>query len=66
MIAWSDPVVDVVRPRRSTVVCDMYLLTPAGINEKARITASFLKRKLNEYEKIKQEIESLRKEVETN
>ena len=41
-----------------------YLLTPRGINEKARITASFLKRKLHEYEEIKQEIELLKKEVE--
>ena len=42
----------------------IYLLTPRGINEKARITASFLKRKLHEYEEIKQEIEKLKKEVE--
>ena len=42
----------------------VYLLTPRGINEKARITASFLKRKLHEYEEIKQEIELLQKEVE--
>lgn len=44
----------------------IYLLTPKGINAKARITASFLKRKLDEYEKIKQEIELLKKEVEGN
>ena len=31
----------------------VYLLTPRGINEKARITASFLKRKLHEYEQLK-------------
>jgi EPS-associated MarR family transcriptional regulator len=42
----------------------IYLLTPRGINEKATITASFLKRKLYEYEEIIQEIESLKKEVE--
>ena len=42
----------------------MYLLTPRGIEEKARITAGFLKRKLGEYEEIKQEIKSLQKEVE--
>ena len=42
----------------------VYLLTPRGINEKARITASFLKRKLDEYKEIKQEIELLQKEVE--
>jgi len=42
----------------------VYLLTPRGINEKARITASFLKRKLDEYKEIKQEIELLQREVE--
>jgi len=44
----------------------LYLLTPKGINEKARVTSSFLKRKLAEYEKIRLEIEGLRKEVVTN
>lgn len=40
-----------------------YLLTPKGIEEKAHITAKFLKRKLAEYERLKQEIEQLRHEV---
>jgi len=44
----------------------MYVLTPQGINEKARITVNFLKRKMNEFEKIKQEIEALKEEVETD
>ena len=43
----------------------MYLLTPHGIEEKAKITVNFLKRKMNEYKKIKQEIEELKKDVET-
>ena len=43
----------------------MYLLTPHGVEQKAKITASFLKRKINDYEKIKQEIQKLKKEVET-
>jgi len=30
-----------------------YLLTPKGINEKARITATFLKRKLVEFDLLK-------------
>lgn len=42
----------------------MYILTPKGINEKARITTNFLKRKLLEFEEIRQEIESLKQEVE--
>jgi EPS-associated MarR family transcriptional regulator len=39
----------------------VYLLTPAGANEKARLTASFLQRKMQEYEAIKAEIETLTK-----
>jgi len=42
----------------------MYILTPHGIEEKAKITVRFLKRKMNEYEKIKQEIKKLKVEVE--
>ena len=42
----------------------MYLLTPHGIEQKARITASFLKRKMAEYEEIKQQIAELNGELE--
>lgn len=41
----------------------IYLLTPQGIEEKAAVTYRFLQRKVNEYENIKQEIESLKVEV---
>ena len=40
-----------------------YLLTPKGIEEKARITLRFLKRKQQEYEVIQREIAALREEV---
>ena len=40
-----------------------YLLTPKGIEQKGRITVRFLKRKMNEYEALKDEIERLKKEV---
>lgn len=40
-----------------------YLLTPSGIAAKAELTACFLKRKMNEYESLKHEIEALRNEV---
>ena len=40
-----------------------YLLTPQGVEEKARITISFLKRKLSEYSELEREIERLRREV---
>lgn len=41
----------------------LYQLTPLGIDAKARITARFLKRKMAEYEALKQEIEDLQAEV---
>ena len=40
-----------------------YFLTPDGMSEKAKITARFLMRKLDEYEKIKKELEVLREEM---
>ena len=41
----------------------LYLLTPRGIAAKTRLTASFLKHKLKEYEELKAEIEELKSEV---
>jgi EPS-associated MarR family transcriptional regulator len=40
-----------------------YLLTPAGIAEKTLLTHRFLKRKMQEYEVLKAEIEFLKKEA---
>jgi EPS-associated MarR family transcriptional regulator len=40
-----------------------YLLTPRGIDEKARITVQFLKRKMQDYERLRQEIEELQREA---
>lgn len=40
-----------------------YLLTPMGISEKTALTGRFLKRKMQEYEDLKVEIEALKKEV---
>jgi len=42
----------------------LYKLTPKGIEEKARVTYRFLKRKLREHEELKQEIEELARECE--
>ena len=39
-----------------------YVLTPKGIKEKSIIASRFLKRKLAEYEALKQEIEELSRE----
>ena len=41
-----------------------YMLTPEGLEEKARITVKFLKRKLSEYEKIKCQIKEIANEAE--
>lgn len=41
-----------------------YLLTPHGVEEKARITVHFLKYKVQEYERLRAEIEELKSEAE--
>jgi EPS-associated MarR family transcriptional regulator len=41
----------------------MYLLTPSGIEEKSKITAEFLKIKLQEYLDLETEIDQLRREA---
>ena len=43
-----------------------YLLTPAGIAEKSALTQRFLKRKIQEYELLKIEIETLKQEAADN
>ena len=40
-----------------------YVLTPKGFEEKTKVTARFLKRKVAEYEALKNEIAELRREV---
>ena len=41
----------------------LYLLTPRGIEDKARVTARFLHVKLAEYEILKRELEELQREA---
>jgi EPS-associated MarR family transcriptional regulator len=41
----------------------VYVLTPRGIAEKAKLTSNFLKRKMEEYEALKAEIEALKSEA---
>ncbi|HEY8608880.1 MAG TPA: MarR family EPS-associated transcriptional regulator [Noviherbaspirillum sp.] len=41
-----------------------YLLTPAGLAEKTSLAARFLSRKMDEYERLKAEIESLQNEIQ--
>lgn len=40
----------------------VYVLTPRGIAEKAKLTSNFLKRKMEEYEALKAEIDILKSE----
>ena len=42
----------------------VYLLTPVGIAEKARLTTRFLSRKRAEYEALKAEIEAVSRDVD--
>jgi EPS-associated MarR family transcriptional regulator len=44
----------------------MYLLTPRGIEEKARLTGEFLRYKLKEHQALTAEIDQIRAEVEDN
>ena len=43
----------------------VYLLTPQGIAEKVALTSRFLERKIQEYETLKIEIESLHQDVKS-
>jgi EPS-associated MarR family transcriptional regulator len=40
-----------------------YILTAQGVTEKARMTRQFLKRKMDEYDALREEIESLQVEL---
>jgi len=42
----------------------VYVLTPTGMAEKVAITQRFLRRKMDEYEALNAEIESLRNEID--
>ena len=41
-----------------------YLLTPRGVEQKARLTVEFLKIKMQEYEQLRAEINELKREAE--
>ncbi|SHN92233.1 Transcriptional regulator, MarR family [bacterium endosymbiont of Bathymodiolus sp. 5 South] len=40
-----------------------YLLTPQGMSEKSKLTLHFLQRKTEEYERLKIEIEQLKRQI---
>ena len=39
-----------------------YVITPKGISERTRLTINFMKRKMNEYDQLKKELEGTVKE----
>ena len=43
-----------------------YLLTPKGILEKTKITINFMKRKMEEYEELREELEKSKKNKKKN
>ena len=43
-----------------------YLLTPHGVEQKARMTVEFLQIKMQEYERLRAEIAELKREAEQN
>jgi len=42
----------------------MYLMTPRGVEEKARLAVRFLGIKMHEYERLREEIEQIRREAQ--
>src|SRR4030066_311680 len=42
----------------------MYILTPTGIKSRMQLSRDFLKRKLDEYEMLKMEIEELKRDID--
>ena len=39
----------------------MYLLTPRGVSQKTQLTINFMKRKLKEYDELKNELDKNKK-----
>ena len=43
-----------------------YIITPEGISERTKLTINFMKRKMKEYDELKQELESNKEDVDNN
>jgi EPS-associated MarR family transcriptional regulator len=50
--------------KNNNKIAYMYVLTPHGLEVKGKTTYHFLKRKIQEYEKLEEEIRQLKKEVQ--
>ena len=44
----------------------IYVLTPKGITEKTKLTINFMKRKMSEYEDLKEELETSKNDVDNS
>tara|TARA_B100000029_G_C17032614_1_gene762790 strand:+ start:270 stop:593 length:324 start_codon:yes stop_codon:yes gene_type:complete len=44
----------------------IYVLTPKGISEKTKLTVNFMKRKMREYEDLKEELENNNNDVDNS
>ena len=52
-------------PHCSLLSTHCFFITPTGIKSRMQLSRDFLKRKLDEYEMLKMEIEELKKDLET-
>ena len=52
--------------KNPTKINYIYILTPKGISERTKLTINFMRRKMNEYDELKKEIENLKKNVDNN
>ena len=43
-----------------------YIITPEGLAERTRLTINFMKRKMKEYDELKNELEGNKKDVDNN
>jgi len=44
----------------------IYMLTPGGITAKTKLTINFMKRKMQEFDELKKELEQSKKHVDSN
>ena len=44
----------------------IYVLTPKGITEKTKLTINFMKRKMSDYEDLKEELETSKNDVDNS
>ena len=50
--------IDNFKKREKKIQYFQYIITPAGIAERTRLTVNFMKRKMKEYDELKKELEN--------